>query len=107
MQAGDLCRAARTLDHPLGLADYSENMAALDRFEGGSRQVRGRRRGAGGELGVALKVEGGAGREDDSAFQDVLQLADVPKPSIGDEASHGLPAHSVDPLADASSGTSS
>src|SRR3954451_21352716 len=69
MQAGDLCRAARTLDHPLGLADYSENMAALDRFEGGSRQVRGRRRGAGGELGVALKVEGGAGREDDSALQ--------------------------------------
>ena len=67
-----------------------------------SRQVRGRRRGAGGELGVALEVEGGAGREDDGALQDVLQLADVPGPSIGDEASHGLPAHSVDPLADAS-----
>ena len=87
---------------PLGLAEDSEDMAALDRFEGGSRQVRGRRRGAGGELGVALEVEGGAGREDDGALQDVLQLADVPGPSIGDEAPHGLPAHSVDPLADAS-----
>src|SRR4051794_41280663 len=77
-------------------------MAALDRFEGGSRQDRGRRRGAGGELGVALEVEGGAGREDDGTLQDVLQLADVPGPSIGDEAPHGLRAHPVDPLADAS-----
>src|SRR3954470_8114662 len=107
VQAEDLCRAARPLDHPLGLAEDGEDMAALDRFERGSRQVRGRRRGAGGELGVALKVEGGAGREDDGALQDVLQLADAPEPSIGDEASHGLPAHSVDPLADASSGMSS
>ena len=101
MQAEDLGRAARPVDDPLGLAEDGEDMAALDRFEGGSRRVRGRRRGAGGELGVDLEVEGGAGREDDGALQDVLQLADVPGPSIGDEAPHGLRAHAVDPLADA------
>ena len=55
MQAEDLGRAAWPLDDPSGLAEDSEEMAALDRFEGGSRQVCGRRRGAGGELGVALK----------------------------------------------------
>src|SRR6516165_7410586 len=77
VQSQDLGRAARALDDPLGLAEHGEDMAALDRFEGGSRQVRGRRRGAGGELGDALEVEGRSGREDDGALQDVLQLANV------------------------------
>ncbi len=73
----------------------------LDRFEGGSRQVRGAASRGGGELGVALKVEGGAGREDDSCApgRSPARGRSSP-PSIGEEASHGLPAI-VDPLADA------
>jgi hypothetical protein len=56
------------VDDPLSLAENSEDMAALDRFEGGSRQVRARCRGATGELGIGLEVEDGARREDPGAL---------------------------------------
>src|SRR5262245_39536986 len=103
MEAQDLGRAARPVDDPVRLAEDGDDMAALDCFDGGDRGVYCRDGGAGGQLGVDLEVEGGARREDDGALEHVLQLADVPGPSIGDETSHGLPAHSVDTLADASS----
>src|SRR5262249_18081975 len=99
MEAQDLGRAAGPVDDPMRLAEDGDDMAALDRFEGGDRGISCRDVGAGGQLGVDLEVdlevEGGAGREDDGALEHVLQLADIPGPSIGDEATHGLRAYAV------------
>src|SRR3954451_8135278 len=86
MEAQDLGRAARPIDDPVRLAEDSHDMAALDCFEGGDRGISCRDGGTGGQLGVDLEVEGGAGREDDGALEHVLQLADITGPSIGDEA---------------------
>src|SRR5215510_7272511 len=103
MEAQDLGRAAGPVDDPMRLAEDGDDMAALDRFEGGDRGISCRDGGAGGRLGVDLEVEGGAGREDDGALEHVLQLADIPGPSIGDEATQGLRAHAVEPPAGAGS----
>ena len=95
MQAEDLGRARGP--------SMTHGSAGGRRGYGGARSPRGRRRyessaaaGLGGEFGVDFEVEGGARREDDGAFQDVLQLADVAGPSISDQASHGLRADAFD-----------
>ena len=56
MQAQDLGRAAGPVDDPLRLAEDGDDMAALDRFEGGDRGISCRDGGAGGQLGVDLEV---------------------------------------------------
>ena len=67
MEAQDLGLAAGPVDDPMRLAEDGDDMAALDCFEGGDRGISCRDGGAGGQLGVDLEVEGGAGREDDGA----------------------------------------
>ena len=69
----------------LGLPEDREDVVSLDVFEG---EPTGRPAGRRDRLAedVGADLERGAGREDDGALEDVLQLADVARPGIGDRA---------------------
>src|SRR5262249_25337338 len=50
--------------------------------------------------GVGVKVQRGAGSQDDGALQDIFQFADVTRPGIRQEAVHRRLADGVEALAD-------
>ena len=48
----------RPVDHPLGLAEDGQDMAALDLFEGGTRRVLGRETGGAGDVSASISSRG-------------------------------------------------
>src|SRR5271166_4291331 len=74
-------RALRPVDHPACLPEDVEDVVTLDIFEGEARAGSGRRDGLAEDVRADLQRE--PGREDDSALEDILQLADIAGPEIG------------------------
>ena len=98
MKTEDGGRAARPVDDPVRLPQDREDVVPLDVFQGGGRLVGGFGSGLAEDVGIDL--ERGAGREDDGALEDVLQLADVARPRVRHQPAQGGRVDPVKPPGD-------
>ena len=102
MQTEDLGSAPATFDNPVGLAEDADNMTPLGLFQRGGLGCPDHScLPLGDRQQLAPDFEHWVIGQYDGTFENVLQFADIPGPSVIAQASHGFLADSLDAFADA------